>query len=242
MQDPVRKVRFLDLFALANFIGDTQNRTDRFWPTFRELMLFAEGVPAEITLESNLIELPGLVTLGNIHWEADTPPSTKIEIRTRTGDQLLQHIRYYDSNGIEKTAAQHKKLLAFLKGPIDTSFALGPGWSAWSQQYQQPGDPVTSPSLRKFMQIQARLLSEDRELSPALENISIDLHTPVALGLRAEVWPPEAQVGVLDHFRDLRPAPVPRAAHLGPQHRIRRNAHQRRSGTRYAAYRCGHRH
>ena len=50
------------------------------------------------------------------------------------------------------------------------------------------------------MQIQARLLSEDRELSPALENISIELHTPVALGLRAEVWPPEAQVGVLDTF------------------------------------------
>ncbi len=200
VQNPVRKVRFLDLLALANFIGDTQNRTDRFWPQFNELMLFAGGVPAEVELQSDLIELPGLVTLGSIHWEADTPPDTKVEIRTRTGDQLIQRIRFYDSNGIEKTAAEHKKLLAFLKGPIDTSFALGPGWSAWSQQYQQPGDPVTSPSLRKFMQIQARLLSEDRQIAPALERISVELHTPVALGLRAEVWPPEAQVGVLDTF------------------------------------------
>ena len=200
VQDPVRKVRFLNLLTLANFIGDDQNRRDRFWSRFNELMLFAEGAPAEIALESDLIELPGLVTLGSIHWEADAPPGTKVEIRTRTGDQLIQQIRYYDSNGIEKTAAEHKKLLAFLKGPIDTSFAIGPGWSAWSQQYQQPGDPVTSPSLRKFMQIQARLLSEDRELSPALANISIELHTPVALGLRAEVWPSEAQVGVLDTF------------------------------------------
>ena len=200
VQDPVVKVRFLDLLTFANFTGDTQNRTDRFWPQFNELMLFAEGVPAEIELASNLIELPRLVTLGSIHWEADTPPDTKVEIRTRTGDQLLQQIRYYDSNGIEKTAAEHKKLLAFLKGPIDTSFAIGPGWSAWSQQYQQPGDPVTSPSLRKYMQIQARLLSEDRQIAPALERISVELHTPVALGLRAEVWPPEAQVGVLDTF------------------------------------------
>ena len=200
VQDPVRKVRFLNLLTLANFIGDDQNRRDRFWSRFNELMLFAEGAPAEIALESDLIELPGLVTLGSIHWEADAPPGTKVEIRTRTGDQLIQQIRYYDSNGIEKTAAEHKKLLAFLKGPIDTSFAIGPGWSAWSQQYQQPGDPVTSPSLRKFMQIQARLLSEDRELSPALANISVELHTPVALGLRAEVWPSEAQVGVLDTF------------------------------------------
>ena len=200
VQDPVRKVRFLDLLTLANFIGDTQNRTDRFWSHFSELMLFAAGVPAEVELQSDLIELPRLVTLGSIHWEADTPPGTKVEIRTRTGDQLLQQIRYYDSNGVEKTAAQHKKLLAFLKGPIDTSFAIGPGWSAWSQQYQQPGDQVTSPSLRKLMQIQARLLSEDRQIAPALERISVELHTPVALGLRAEVWPPEAQVGVLDTF------------------------------------------
>ncbi len=200
VQDPVRKVRFLDLLTLANFIGDTQNRTDRFWSRFSELMLLAEGVPAEIALESGLIELPGLVTLGAISWEANTPPGTKVELRTRTGSQLIQQVRFYDSNGIEKTAAEHKKLLAFLKGPIDTSFAIGPGWSAWSQQYQQSGDPVTSPSLRRFMQIQARLLSEDRQIEPALESISVGLHTPVALGLQAEVWPPEAQVGVLDTF------------------------------------------
>ena len=200
VQDPVRKVRFLDLLTLANFIGDDQNRRDRFWSRFNELMLFAEGVPAEIELQSDLIELPKLVTLGSIHWEADAPPGTKVELRTRTGDQLIQQVRFYDSNGIEKTAAEHKKLLAFLKGPVDTSFAIGPGWSPWSQQYQQSGDPVTSPSLRKFMQIEARLLSEDRELSPALQSISVELHTPVALGLQAEVWPPEAQVGVLDTF------------------------------------------
>ena len=200
VQDPVRKVRFLDLVTLANFVGDAENRTDQFWSRFSELMLFAEGVPAEIALASGLIELPGLVTLGSIHWEADTPPGTKVELRTRTGDQLVQQVRFYNSNGIEKTATEHKKLLAFLKGPIDTSFALGPGWSPWSQQYQQSGDPVTSPSLRKFMQIQARLLSEDRQIEPALQSISVELHTPVALGLQAEVWPPEAQVGVLDTF------------------------------------------
>ena len=200
VQDPVRKVRFLDLLTLANFIGDTENRSDRFWSRFSELMLFAEGVPAEVELASNLIELPGLVTLGRIHWEATTPPGTKVEIRTRTGSQLIQQVRFYDSNGIEKTAAEHKKLLAFLKGPIDTSFAIGPGWSAWSQQYQRSGDPVASPSLRRFLQIQARLLSEDRAVGPALQSISVELHTPVALGLRAEVWPHEAQVGVLDTF------------------------------------------
>ena len=200
-------------------------------------MLFAEGVPAEVEIESDLIELPGLVTLGNIHWEADTPPGTKVEIRTPHGRPTppaypLLRQQWHRKN---RSPAQESSSPSS-KGPIDTSFALGPGWSAWSQQYQQPGDQVTSPSLRKFMQIQARLLSEERELSPALENISVELHTPVALGLRAEVWPPEAQVGVLDTFEIFVQPPILRASHLGPQHRVRRNAHQRRSGTRYAAY------
>ena len=242
VQDPVRKVRFLDLLTFANFIGDTQNRTDRFWSSFNELMLFAEGVPAEVELQSDLIELPGLVTLGSIHWEADTPPDTKVEIRTRTGDQLIQQIRFYDSNGIEKTAAEHKKLLAFLKGPIDTSFAIGPGWSAWSQQYQQPGDQVTSPSLRKFMQIQARLLSEDRQIAPALESLSVELHTPSRPRAASRSLAPRGPSGSSGHLRGFRPTAVPRAAHLGPQPWVRRDAHQRRSGTRYAAYRCGNRH
>ena len=200
IQDPVRKVRFIDLSTLANFTGDTQNRTDRFWSRFNELMLYAEGVPAEITVESGLIELPGIVTLGKINWEAQLPGDTRIAFRTRSGDQLIQRIRYFDSNGIEKTAAEHKKLLAFLQGPIDTSFAIGPGWSPWSQSYQASGDQVTSPSLRKYLQIQARLISEDRQTGPALEHISVELHTPVASSLYAEVWPAEAAVGQMDTF------------------------------------------
>ena len=200
IQNPVRKVRFLDLSTLANFTGDTQNRTDRFWSRFSELMLFAEGTPAEIVLESPLIELPGLVALGEINWDAVTPPETELELRTRTGDQLIQEIRYYDSNGIEKTEAEHKKLLAFLKGPIDTSFALGPGWSAWSEKYQESGDQVSSPSLRKYLQIQARLVSEDREIGATLRRVAVELHTPVARSLEAEVWPVDVQVGLLDTF------------------------------------------
>ena len=200
IQDPVRKVRFLDLSTLANFTGDTENRTDRFWSRFSELMLFAEGMPAEIVLESPLIELPGLVALGEINWDANTPPDTQVELRTRSGDQLIQQIRYFDSNGIEKTEAEHKKLLAFLKGPIDTSFALGPGWSPWSEKYQESGDQVSSPSLRKFLQIQARLISDDREVGAALQRVAVDLHTPVARSLEAEIWPGDVQVGLLDTF------------------------------------------
>ena len=51
-------------------------------------MIFSKGSPAEVVLESDAIELPGLVVLGSVRWEAELPPGTDVEIRTRTGDQL----------------------------------------------------------------------------------------------------------------------------------------------------------
>ncbi len=75
-----------------------------------------------------------------------------------------------------------------------------PDWSPWSRKYDASGARVTSPGLRRFMQIQARLVSDNREAAPALERISVQLHNPVAQDLRAELWPAETTVGVLDTF------------------------------------------
>ena len=76
---------------------------------------------------------------------------------------------------------------------------VGPGWSPWSQRYLQPGDLATSPGLRRFMQIQARLKSSG-ENAAALHRIAVAFHQPVAQHLRAEVWPTIAEAGVLDTF------------------------------------------
>ena len=76
---------------------------------------------------------------------------------------------------------------------------VGPGWSPWSQRYLQPGDLATSPGLRRFVQIQARLKSSG-ENAAALHRIAVAFHQPVAQHLRAEVWPTTAEAGVLDTF------------------------------------------
>jgi hypothetical protein len=140
------------------------------------------------------------VALGDVRWEADTPPGTQVEIRTRTGDQLLQQIRYFDKTGNQKTAAEYAKLAGFLKGPSDTTVVVGPGWSAWSQRYRQPGELVSSPGLRRFMQLQARLKSDGGQNVPTLDRISVKMHQPVAQSLRAEVFPTVVAAGVLDTF------------------------------------------
>jgi len=194
---PARRVRFLDFSIFAS--GSHTDRVEL--PRLRMMWLFSEGPPAEVVLESDLIALPGLFSLGAVRWEAEDSPGSEVEIRTRTGDQLLERVRYCDLVGnCEYTPAQHKRLSFTTKGPIDTSNVVGPGWSAWSRKYERSGDRATSPGLRRFMQIQVRLINHDREAVPGIKEISVDLEKPVAQQLGAEVWPSLATGGRLDTF------------------------------------------
>ena len=44
--------------------------------------------PAEVVLRSDVLALPGARNLGRIFWDADTPPGTRVEVRTRAGNLL----------------------------------------------------------------------------------------------------------------------------------------------------------
>ena len=195
------KLRFLELttFVNANVEG-AGHSIDNFWPWIAEIQIFSRGPAAEVVIESDLISLPGNHNLGAIEWVADTPPGTEVQIRTRTGNQLYEIVRYFKNSGESQTAAEYDKLPGFLKGATDTTMALGPDWSAWSQSYAVSGGRVTSPSLRSYMQIQARLISNIRTEAASLERISVQLHDPIAQELGAELWPVEATAGVLDTF------------------------------------------
>ena len=195
--DPAVSVRFLNL-RLPGVA-----RTSGFFYSLSDIMLYTEGYVPEAPLVSDIIHLPGPRNLGAIHWNPGpdaAPEGTEVQIRTRTGDLLVEQIRYFDVNGIEKDKEGWEKLITSFKGPIDTSFALGGGWSNWSQKYLQPGDQVTSPGLRNFMQIQVNFSSESRFEAASIRNLDIELVPPVAYGLVGEIWPHETLPGKLDTF------------------------------------------
>ena len=50
------------------------------------------------------------------------------------------------------------------------------------------------------MQLQAKLVSNDRNVAPLLRRIEVDMHRPVLQNLLAEVWPEETSVGQVDTF------------------------------------------
>jgi hypothetical protein len=195
--EPAVSVRFLNL----RLPGVT--RTSGFFYSLNDIMLFTEGYVAAAPLVSDIIRLPGPRNLGAIRWDPGpdaAPEGTEVEIRTRTGDLLVEQIRHFDTNGLEKTKTEWEKLITSFKGPVDTSFVIGGGWSNWSQKYLRPGDQVTSPGLRNFMQVQVNFTSDNRFETAEIRSFEIDLVSPAAFNLIGEIWPQQSLPGKLDTF------------------------------------------
>ena len=65
----------------------------------------------EVVLESGLIPLQEAKNLVSIEWDADTPPNTSLQIQTRTGNEVAEVYRYYDSGGVEVSAGKYNEFL-----------------------------------------------------------------------------------------------------------------------------------
>ena len=193
------KVRFMEI----KIVSDDPNRRGGYTagPNVSEYQLFSNGYPAEVELVSDLIELPGARNFGGITWEEETPPGTAVDVRTRTGDLLAKEIRYFDKSGNEITADAWAGLIGSYKGPADTTFIPTQGWSSWSRPYPNPGDQVTSPGLRDYMQIQVKMTTTDRDAAASIRSIGIEMVTPVAERIWAELWPIDIPTpGIVDTF------------------------------------------
>lgn len=193
--DELFQVRYLTSQIFSDHAGRAggYNTGDRI----REFQLFGQGAPSEVTLTSPMIELPSAVLLGRIEWEADIPDPdiAQVEIRTRTGDRLIEETEYYGSGGEPKTESEYNKLPKGFQGPVVSRVKPGGGWSSWSQRYANPGELVTSPSPRRYMQIQARLLSTAPEVVASLRTVRVQFTPPVASRTLAEIWPSEVPFG-----------------------------------------------
>ena len=161
----------------------------------REVQLYGEGHHPQVELVSGLIPLQGAKNLVSIEWDSDTPPGTSLQIQTRTGNEVADEYRYYDSGGVEVSAGKYDALGFFKKGRIDTLQVAGSDWSNWSVPYARSGAPLASPSPREFLLLRARLVTEDPMSAAALRSIRLNFNPPVAQQLRGEL-----DVGVFEQL------------------------------------------
>ena len=166
-----RKIRHLFLHALY----------DRDWYTHpMEFMLFSEGHPAQVVARSDFIDLGRLQgdlrpkAIRTIAWDAGLPPDTRMQVRSRSGNELGEEYTFYNKIGEEETEEKWKSLPKSIRGPVDTSVVVGHDWSPWSNEYQASGEVFQSPSPRRYTQLEVVLSTEDRLVAPVLRSLSVE--------------------------------------------------------------------
>jgi len=190
---PRRKVRHL--------FYHHEYATGRYGFNIFETMLYGEGYPAEVELTSGFIDLGNSKSIFDVTWDADTPPGTRVEIRTKTGDKLEKETLYYDKNGQLVSQAKWEKLPRAARGPTEEILRQGPDWSGWSGAYKVSGEPFRSPSPRQYLQLQVILATDDPTVSPVLRAVSLLYHDPlIKKGATGAITPREAEPGVLQSF------------------------------------------
>ena len=168
--------------------------------TTDEIQIFGEGFPSEVYFRSPLIDLGSGKNLNSVEWSGDEPPGTRIELRTRTGNEVLETYTFRDKNGKEVTERKYNKLIPSFKGPIDTTLAAGGDWSAWSRIYSFSGEAFLSPSPRRYLEIDVRMTSDSPAIGASLDHLAINFTQPLAGRVLGEITPQQAQPGVATEF------------------------------------------
>ncbi len=203
---PVQKIRYLKHFFPSTEGGQSRDAEDtggefNEFGVVSEYQIYGEGFPAEITLTSPILDLGSLKSVSTLEWASESDPGAQVVLRSRTGNKLIEETHYYDQKGKEQTKRKWEKTPSSLRGPIVILTEAGDDWSLWSRSYTASGESFRSPSPRRYVQIEARLLSDSPDAAASLSQLSLDVVNPIALTAPGEIYPREARPGVLEDFR-----------------------------------------
>ena len=193
----LRKLRFLRLRFLGPGRQFQMNEVMR--TQVGEFQVYGEGYAPEVTMVSPMIRLTKLEqtplgpkevktkSLTTIGWDADVPEGTSLQLRTKTGDRIRRVKHFYDLGGNEISERQYNDLPGFARGIETVEMVLEDG--VWSRPYPRSGARVSSPSPRRFLQIEARLASEDPDRCATLRSLSVGFFKPLSERSVGEISP-----------------------------------------------------
>jgi hypothetical protein len=181
---PIREVRFVELRRLELVSAFNEDAT------LSEVQAYGTGYVSEVEMTSPLIRLGSQRIFSTIDWDAEAPPGTRVEVRTRSGDDLRREEHYYDRFGREIGKERWDNLInQSNRGPVTVEEFPGPQWSNWSEIYAESGLPFKSPSPRQFAQIQVRLRSVEPLRAAFLRRLELNLVPPLVERILAEITP-----------------------------------------------------
>jgi hypothetical protein len=180
----LQEVRHIEVRRLE-LVGSTAEKA-----TLSEVQAYGQGYVSEVSMTSPLVKMGRPRLFSTLEWEGEAPPGTRLEVRTRSGDDLLEIRHYYDRFGREISEERWVNIRNVEhRGPVVVEEKPGAGWSAWSQAYEQSGEPFRSPGPRRMAQVQVRLSSRDPLRAARIRRLQLNFTEPLVEQLVAEVWP-----------------------------------------------------
>ncbi len=180
---PLQEVRFIEVRRLKLDVGKRESGN------LSEVQAYGEGYAAELTMTSPLVHLGRRRLFSAVEWEGEVPLGTRIEVRTRSGDELRLIPHYFNERGVEVTRGTWEKIEEAQRPPLVIEEQPGADWSAWSPSYLQSGEPFKSPNPRQYLMAEVRLLSKEPLRAARLHQMRWRFDPPLVDQALAELWP-----------------------------------------------------
>jgi hypothetical protein len=180
---PLQEVRYIQIRALQLLGTETEAGT------LAELQAYGEGYVSEIELTSPVIKLGASRMFTSLSWDGEAPNETRIDIRTRAGDDLTILHRYFDRWGREISQEAWEAARDEFRGRVEEVELPGPRWSSYSELYRESGEMFRSPSPRRFALVNVRLRTTNPQRRALIRRLRIGLAPPLVDQTFAEITP-----------------------------------------------------
>ena len=197
--DPNRYLRYAFEPRRVRYLFWHAHKPQNWGSRWTEVMLFSPGHPAQVVMLSDFIDLGAAAgdqrpkVVSHLSWDADLPPGTRLQLRSRSGNTQQEVYTFRDRIGEEVTEAKWLSSPKVLRGPIDTTVVVSEDWDEWSEEYTFSGEPFKSQNPRRFVQLQMILSSDDPAVAPAINSLSLEYEDALLQGARGLIEPREAQ-------------------------------------------------
>ena len=166
-----------------------------------EIQAYGEGFVSEVEMTSPFIPLDRPRLFSTVEWEGEQPPGTRVEIRTRSGEEIIEIPHYYAITGREISRTLWEVIPEDRRPPPVIEQVAGPSWSNWSEIYEASGVSFKSPSPRAYAQVQVRLVSREPLRAARIRDLRLRFEPPLVDKMVGELWPVwQVEPGVEQEF------------------------------------------
>ena len=180
---PSQEVRYIETRRLE-FSGSAQEEGN-----LSEIQAYGEGYVSEVVMRSPFFRLDRPRLFSTVTWEGEAPPNTRIEVRTRSGDEIVEIPHYFAITGREISRSLWERIPANVRPEKVIEEVPGTDWSNWSEPYLESGQAFKSPSPRTLALAEVKLLSDEPLRSASIQRLQLHFGPPLVDKVVGEIWP-----------------------------------------------------